>query len=277
MQKLFNFLIRNHIFILFLFLQLIAFTFTINSLSFQKATYLNSSNKVAGSILSSYHEIEEFINLKETNRNLARENAKLKSAAKQSYFQLYNILDTVVDSLYTQKYKYIEAQVINSSFTYQNNYITINRGSRHGVEIGLGLLNADGVLGVINHVSKNYSIAVPIINTHHSTIGRIANSNHFGTIKWDGLDYQTVWLTSIQKQAKFNNGDTVYTDVRSHVYPTGIPIGIIKSSTIETKSQLYKLEIKLLPDFSSIDHVYIVKDLLKNEQLELEQKVSHEQ
>lgn len=270
MQKLINFLIRNHVLFLFLVLQLIAFLFIINSQSYQRSTLFNSSNQIAGSILSAYNEIEKFINLKETNENLAKENAQLRSSLKNSYFNRFGISDTVTDTLYNQRYVYIEAQVTNSSYTYQNNYMSLNRGKRHGIEKGMGVINAEGALGIIKDVSKNFSTVIPIIHTNLSTTGRIKGSNYFGSIKWKGLDHQTVELTAIQKQAVIHIGDTVTTDVRSKAFPTGIPIGIIESSEIEPTSQLYAIEVRLLIDFTSIDHVYVIKDLMKEELQKLE-------
>lgn len=275
MQRLIHFLIRNHLFILFLILQLVSFMFIINAQDFHRAAYFNSTSQIAGGALEKYHEIESFVNLKETNISLARENASLKSSRASSYFPLFNVNDSIVDTLYKQQYVFVEAQIVNSSFTYQNNFLTINKGSRHGVEKGMGVINTNGALGIIKDVSSNYSIAIPIINVKQKTTGRIAGTAYFGSISWNGKDYKRVQLSSIQKQAKFETGDTVVTDIRSKSYPSGIPIGIIESAMVDPRNQLFTLELSLLPDFANVDHVYLIKDLLKEELTQLENSIEH--
>src|SRR5210317_565998 len=173
MQKLINFLIRNKNGLLFLILQLIAFTFIYNSVSYTRSTIFNSSIQFIGSIQEGYHNFQEYANLTKTNEQLANENARLRTLLKSSYFENFVISDTVIDTLYVQQYEFISAQVVNSSFTYSNNYITINRGSNHGVEKGMGIINSLGVVGKIQNVSKNFATAIPLIHSRGNITGRI--------------------------------------------------------------------------------------------------------
>ena len=265
-----NFLIRNKNGLLFLILQLIAFTFIYNSVSYPRSTIFNSSMYFVGSIQEGYHNLQEYANLRKTNEQLADENARLRSLMKSSYFEKFVISDTIVDTLYTQQYEFISAQVINSSFTYLNNYITINRGSNHGIRKGMGIINSQGVIGKIQNVSKNFATAIPLIHTRGNITGRIQTSKHFGTVSWDGKDYQHVQLNKIPRQANFSIGDTVVSDIRSQIFPSGIPIGVIEDKQLNMETQFLNLNIKLIPDFTNLEYVYVIRDLLKGERLEFE-------
>ena len=105
--------------------------------------------------MEAYHNAQEFANLKRTNQILAEENARLRTVSKNSYFSLYDVRDTIIDTLYTQQYQYIPAKVVNSTYTYLNNHITLNKGRKHGIEKGMGVINAEGVIGKVKDVSEN--------------------------------------------------------------------------------------------------------------------------
>ncbi len=273
MQKLIRFLFRNYAFFLFLFLQLVAFVFILQSVSYTRTTFINSTSALSGGILERYHSAQEFANLKKTNQILAEENARLRSTSKSSYFSLFNLTDSVIDTLYIQQYKYIAAKVVNSTYTYLNNNITINRGSNHGIEKGMGVINSRGVIGKVKDVSANYSVVYPIIHQKGQVTGVIKNTGYFGQISWNGKDYNRVQMNSLQRHASFKIGDTIVSDVRSEIFPTGIPIGTIAGNTLNSETQFYTLEIDLIPDYTNIEYVYVIKDLLKGERDSLEIEV----
>jgi len=227
----------------------VAFIFIQQSNSYTRTTFINSTSAISGGILERYHNAQEFANLKKTNQILAEENARLRSTAKSSYFSIFNVTDTVVDTLYYQQYQYIAAKVVNSTYTYLNNNITINRGSKHGIEKGMGVISAKGVIGKVKDVSTNYSVVYPIINQRGQVTGRIKNSGYFGQISWDGFNYNRVQLNRMQRHVTFNIGDTVVSDARSEIFPTGVPIGIISSSTLDNETQFYTLELDLILDY----------------------------
>jgi len=273
MQKLINFLIRNYSFILFLVLQLIAFVFILQANSFSRSTFFNSTRAVSGEMLEKYHNAKEFANLKRTNQILAEENARLRSISKESYFPMFSISDTVIDTLYNQQYVYIPSKVVNSTYTYSNNHLTLNKGSNNGIQKGMGVINAEGVIGKVKEVSENYSVVYPLIHQKGQVTGRIKSSGHFGEVSWNGKDYDRVQLNKIQRHATFDIGDTIVSDQRSEIFPSGIPIGVIQDSTLNYETQFISIEIDLLPDFTNIEYVYIVNDLLKEERTNLKQKV----
>ena len=273
MQKLINFLIRNNTFILFLVLQLIAFVFILQANTYSRSTFFNSTRAISGGILEKYHNAKEFANLKRTNEILAEENARLRSTSKGSYFPLFSVSDTLIDTLYNQQYVYIPAKVVNSTYTYFNNHITLNKGSNQGIEKGMGVINAEGVVGKVKEVSENYAVVYPIIHQKGQVTGRIKGSGHFGEVSWDGKNYDRVQLHKIQRHAQFSLGDTIVSDLRSEIFPSGIPIGIVLDSTLNYETQFISLELDLLPDFTNIEYVYIVNDLFKNERQSLEEKV----
>lgn len=270
MQKLLNFLIRNYSFFLFLILQLIAFIFILQSTSYTRTTFFNATNGISGGVLERYHGIQEFANLKYTNQILAEENARLRTTAKESYFSLYNVQDTIVDTILQQRYFYIPAKVISSTYTNVNNNITLNRGFKHGIKKGMGVINDQGVIGKVKDVSEHFSIVYPLIHQKGNITGRLKKTGHFGQITWNAKNFNIVQLNKIQRHAQFSIGDTVISDVRSKIFPNNINIGTIRDFELDPETQFYKLNVELIPNFTNVEYVYVIKDLFKDELQELE-------
>lgn len=273
MQYLLQFFWKRRVLLLFIALQVVALTLIIRANAFHKSAVATSANAVSGTVLENYRAVRDFINLSETNRNLASENAALRSALESSYFSLYVDRDSIVDTLYIQQYKFLEAQVINSSINKRNNYLTLNRGSIHGVKPDMGVICGNGAVGLVTDVSDHFCTVIPLIHSRTRLSGKFLNSPFFGSISWPAsMNYRHVQLSDIPRQAEFSIGDTVVTDTRSGLYPSGIPIGIVDTFYIEPQDQFYEVELTLASEFSALDHVYIVVDLLKGEREDLENR-----
>lgn len=277
MQNLLQWLWRRRVMFAFVALQVVAITFVVSANSYHRTAVVTSANEVTGGLMKRYSSIRDFINLNETNKNLAAENAALRSALKSSYFQIYADHDSIIDTLYQQQYTYIDAEVINNSIHKRNNYITLNRGRIHGLEEDMAVINGFGAVGVIADVSDHYASVIPIIHGKSRLPGKFQNSSFFGSISWpSAANYREARLSDIPRQATIRKGDTIVTDTRSALYPSGIPIGIVDTFYIEPQDQFYEVELNLTVDFAALQKVYVIKNLLKGERLLLESEQEDE-
>jgi len=104
---------------------------------------------------------------------------------------------------------------------------------------------------------------------------RLKNSNHFGTLVWNGEDYNILQLIDIPRQAHIKEGDTIITGGKSAIFPEGITIGTIKDFNFEN-NQYQNINIVLFNDMSAIGYVQIVKNLERIEQINLEKNTINE-
>ncbi len=271
MRNLFRFLYRIRIFVLFVLLEIIAFVWIHNSRSYQRAVFHNSANELSGSLLEKTNELDELFDLYEQNERLARENARLKSLLKDSYFPLTSSDSTHIDSLYRVRYSYLSGEVINLSYRKARNYMLINRGKVHGIESGMGVSSSEGVVGIVNDVSRHFATVIPLINPGFSVSGKIKGTGFFGPVKWNTNDYRYASLTDIPRYASFEPGDTIITDARSQVFPAGIAIGYVESAEMQDDQNFYEVRIRLAVDFASLNHIYIITDKMKKEARRLQQ------
>ena len=231
---------------------------------------VNSSNRVAASILESMHEISEYLSLKETNTSLSRENAELRSKLASNFYTLAVKDSSISDSLFLQQYTYTPARVVNSTINRRNNYLTLDKGSRHGIQPDMGVISSDGVVGIVKDVSEHYCTVMSLLHKNSRVSARFKKSNYFGSVVWSGEDSRKAELLEVAKHVKFKKGDTLVTTVFSTVFPEGVPVGTVSGYELKNDANFFDIDIKLATDYARLSHVYIVKNLLKDEQRKLE-------
>lgn len=273
MQQLIYFLQKYKNFLFFLFLEIIAVALIINNHSFHRSKFISSTNFITGGLYEKSSEISEYINLKDRNKVLSEENTVLRNKLEQ----LYSLIDTTkissfVDSLHSnQQYKYINGKITNNSYNNANNFITINRGIKNGVSTEMAVINSKGVIGITDNIGSKHTRVQSILNSKSRINASFKNSNHFGTLTWNGKDYNTVQLTDIPRQAIFKVGDTIITGGKSTIFPKGIPIGTVLEIP-EKLSASNTINIKLFNDMSNLGHIYIIINLNKEEIKTVESK-----
>jgi rod shape-determining protein MreC len=272
MQQIIYFIKKFRYFLLFLFLEVIALFLIVQHHSFHSSKFIHSANAVSGYLFERKTAITEFINLKQENERLNRENAQLKNLLLISGKEIDTAATQVIDSSeYSQQYKIRTVKVVNNDFRRQNNYLTINKGSNHGLRQDQGVITGEGIIGVIKNLSGNYATVLSILNTNSRINVRLKHSNHFGTMLWNGQDYRIVQIVDIPRQAVIAEGDTLISGGRSAIFPEGIPIGSIRDYTLRN-NQYETINVELFTDMSALTQVQTVANLLREEQLDLEEK-----
>ena len=254
MQQLFNFFIKNKTFVLFLLLFSYALSLTIQSHDYQRSKFLNSSNQITGSIYATFHSITQYFNLKKENQILLEENSRLRMT-------VFNQKKTAtVDTLLVYKYELKPSMIYKNSYSLPNNYLTLNKGQNDQIEEDYGVITSNGIVGVIDGTSKNYSRVLSILNTNSRINVKLKKTNYFGTLSWDGESPEITQLKDIQDLVKLSVGDTIVTSGYSSTFPPDIPIGSIESFRLNDTKDLYIIDVKLFNNMRTLEHVYIIKN-----------------
>ncbi len=265
-------LLKYHFGILFIVLEIISLTIYINDTENNKNIILNSSHAIVAGFYNASSHVFEYFNLRKINYQLNKENAELKGKLKSAYKDNeINILD-IYDSVYTKKYYHISAKVINNSINKQHNYLTLNKGSKQGVEPEMAVVSPTGIVGIVKEVSNNYSSVISILNTKLNISAKIKRNNYFGSLTWDGNDYTRMLLKEIPNHVERHIGDTIVTSGFSTIFPGGKLIGIISDFSDENNGNFFNIIIELSTDFKNLTYVYIIGNYDKTEQLDLEER-----
>ncbi|MBL4745045.1 MAG: rod shape-determining protein MreC [Flavobacteriaceae bacterium] len=274
MQQIIYFLRKYRYFLLFTILELIALLFTIQSHSFHKSKFVNSATSITGGVYTQMSNINDFFTLKQENRLLSEENNRLKN--KLSQYLQEDSKSMVIDSFYVQsKYNYTAAKIIKNDFRKINNFITINKGSSSGLKSDMGVVNTKGIIGIVKNLSDEYATVLSILNSYSKLNVKLKNSNYFGTLTWDGNDYNTVQLIDIPRQANLSVGDTIITGGRSAIFPEGIRVGVIQDFQFEG-TKFNEINIRLFNDMSALGYVQIIENIERKQQQLLEEQTTNE-
>lgn len=260
MQQIINFILRNKSFLLFALLFGVSLALTIQSHSYHKSKFINSANFISGNIYNTTHGITQYFDLKEQNEILSEENNKLKQLL---YNKTYVQRDSfTLDSFsFPSNFKFSKAVVIKNSYGAINNYLTINKGKKDSIAQDYGVISSKGVVGIVENTSNNFARVLSILNTKSRINAQHKKTNHYGTLKWDGISPQIVQLVDIPKQAPLKEKDTITTGGNSTIFPKGIPIGSIESFKLDETGNYYVVQVSLFNDMSNLGYVYIIQNL----------------
>ena len=270
MQQIIYFFQKFKYFLFFLLLEFIALSFIFNNLNFHKSKFVNSANNITGSLYKTLSNSTEYLNLKSENKILSEENTNLKNRLEKTITTSLMSDSIVVDSIkYLQKYTYTNAKIINNNYSKPFNFLTINKGKSQKIDKEMAVINSKGIIGITEKTSNNYTRVQSILSKNSNINARIKGNTFYGTLKWDGIDYNTVQLHDIERQAPIKIGDTIETGGKSTIFPEGILIGTILKINIGNTAD-NKVDVLLFNDMSNLRYVYVVKNLDKEEIQSLE-------
>ena len=278
MRNLLNFFLKYNYWFLFILLEVISFALLFRFNNYQGSAFFTSSNQMAGMVYEAANNVTGYFHLKSINDDLVQKNVELELQMERLRSAL---MELTADSTGLEKmksdalkgYDIYRADVINNSLTHVDNYITIDKGENDGIRPEMGVINGNGVVGIVYQTSANYSVVIPILNSKSSISCKIKRSDYFGFLKWDGGASEYATVKDMPRHSLFSLGDTIVTSGHSAVFPGGIPIGTVEDMSDSHDGLSYLLKVKLFTDFGRLNDVRVIAQKGQEEQIELEQKV----
>lgn len=279
MHNLLNFLVKNSYWFIFIFLEVVCFYFIFSENSYQRSVFLNSSNEISGRIYAGGAEITSYFGLKDENQQLL----KRYGESLDKIAMLENrIFELEKDSLKTVAYlenhtegenQYIAARVINNDVSSPRNFITINKGAKDSIKVGMGVVSHAGIVGEVRAVSHNFSVIQSLLNADSKFSCKLLRSQAFSPLIWDGENPRYGMIQEYPSHEEVVIGDTVVTSGYSDVFPSGIMVGVVDSFEIDKATNQYNLTIELSTDFQSLTNILVVKRDYLEEKKKLENSI----
>jgi rod shape-determining protein MreC len=231
-----------------------------------------------GSVYEQVDNAKSYINLKEENRRLNEENARLKTSLYGKDSANNAKFLTHKDTLSRLHYKYISGKIINVFTKGENNYLTLNLGKKHGIEPHMGIIGPYGIVGFTKDVSKNFSTVIPIIHRKFTISVAHKKTNTTGLLQWQGNDnFNTATVINLPKYITIKVGDTITTKGFDGIFNAGENVGYITEVFAEGGDDYNTAKIFLFTDFRRISNVKVIKNFYQKEQLELENNIEENQ
>lgn len=269
MQSLLRFLLRYHFTLLFILLETLAIVLLIQNNNYQNTSFVRFTRNIKGKFYDQTVKVEQYLNLREKNKTLKEENVYLRNFIAKNMDAEVDTFKKKIDTSYNQQYYYIRATVLNNSINKQHNYLTLNKGSAAGVKPEMGVISSNGIVGVVRGVSEHFCSVISLLNSELSVSAKLKNSGYYGSFNWTGRDYRYGKLQDIPLHVQVSEGDSVITSGYSAIFPEGILVGFVEDYQ-EKGGRFLELTVELSTDFKKLNNVYIVRNLLKEEQKQLE-------
>ena len=276
MKNIFVFIRRYFNFLFFVVLQISSFILLVKYNESHQAAYSNIANEMIGRINLQYNGVESFFQLKETNRQLAEENARLRNSITDNFEGADTNRVAVLDSLIRdtmgrqRKYLWLPAKVVNNTTASQTNYLTLHRGAKQGVQKNMAVIGPVGVVGVVIDVSDNYSRVMSLLHRNSKVSSMLKKGNITGSVEWDGRDPHYLTLRNIPRSIKVAKGDTVVTSTYSANFPSHIMVGTIDGIAADPSSNSYTIKLRAATNFYSLQYVNVVNNVQWDELRRLE-------
>lgn len=272
MRSLLNFLARHINFILFLLLEGAALTLIVNDSNYHNARITKGVRGITRRLEEKITIVRDYLILRDINTRLARDNATLRNEMERMRGKDSTLFFSVKDFSGNQNYEYTVGKIVNNSVNRQKNFFTLNKGSRQGISIDMGVISPEGVAGIIVACSENYSLAMSLINIDFRLSSRIKSNGYFGSLTWDGRDYRYAILNDIPQHVNVQIGDTIETTSYSAIFPEAMMVGQV-SDIRRSGSDFYRITVRLSTDFRRLTYVDIINNNSREEQIILEDEI----
>lgn len=273
MNKILEFLYKHLAFVVFLILEVLAFLLVVNKNDLQRSVMFRYATALSAKTYSIANVVTDYFGLAESNKLLAEENAYLRG--ELSRIEGYILAN---DSLFSAQQlqsdvDFVAAKVVYNSVYDIQNYLIVNKGRNHGIEEDMGVFASSGVVGVVQRVSDNYAVVLPIINPEQVISAKIKGNDQLGSVIWDGNNPRSAKLAEIPSHINIVAGDSIVTSGFSAIFPEGILIGVVDKAKHIEHTMFCDVDINLAVDFQSLSYVTIALYKNKKELSNLQESV----
>lgn len=272
MKNLIEFFRRNfHYFVLGI-LQVVAIILIYNNMSYPHFRLHSAVQFVTGPFFEMRQSVVKHFNFAEENERLVQQNSLLLSKCENNFIEkedtVFSKYDTSSAGVRKQKlrmYDYFYAHVIHNTTHKKNNYLVLDKGWEDGVRPDMAVVSADGVVGVVNNVSKHFASVISLLHPDSRISAKVLPINQVGTILWQDCDPEHAFLIDIPQHLSVNVGDTVVTSGYSNVFPKDLMIGTVSKIDNKSKASFLTIEVALAVNFNNLNTIYLIENLYKTE------------
>jgi len=262
-NELFGFIVRHSKWLVFAFFVTISCTLLFNDDPYRRHVFMTSAGRMAATVYKGANNVTSYFDLREINGDLNRRNAELQAEIVRMQETIdrlreQNFTDTLALDSGVRHFDFIVAHVINNSISHPFNYLTINKGSSDGIKPELGVIDRNGVVGIVSTTGAHSARVISLLNPHFRLSCKIKRSDYFGSLVWDGANPSEALLEELPRHTVFEPGDTIVTSGYSAVFPSGLPVGVIIGADTDRNQNFFTLRVRLLADFTTLGNVQVV-------------------
>ena len=209
-------------------------------------------------------------------RDVTAENSELKKKVDQLTMENTSLLlqeselDRLkelydLDNTYSS-YEKVASKIIAKDPGNWFSIFTIDKGSKHGIEVDMNVIGQGGLVGIVIDVGPNFSKVRSIIDDESNVSAKFSTSSDLCIVKGNLklISQELVELTNINKEADIKENDMIVTSHVSDKYLPGILIGYARDISEDSNNLTKSGYITPIVDFSNIEEVLVITQLKVN-------------
>lgn len=138
--------------------------------------------------------------------------------------------------------------------------VTVDAGSRQGVERDMAVVDADGLVGRVTQVTADYAIVLLINDPASGVAATVGRGKGQGVVKGSGA--QLLSFQPVRAGTPVRRGDPVLTQAyQGSVFPAGLPIGVVERvDPAGAASLVPRVAVRPYAALGALDVVAVVVD-----------------
>lgn len=213
-----------------------------------------------------YDRIREYQDLYEKYEALQEEVEKtdFMTSKYNESLKVIEELESMLDLNATlMESEYLNATIISRNLGYWYDKVTIDKGSRSGVEIGSAVITSDGLIGRVISTSYTTSdvklLTSNDINQKISVKMKTENNYVYGILTSYDEEKRVFTVEGISGNIEIPTSAEVTTTGLGDAFPSGILIGTVSKITKDHFDLARTVEVTSKVDFNGISYVTILK------------------
>ena len=223
--------------------------------------FLNSGSGLQKQITSVSGKLKSLEDLEKENAALRVDNRQLR-ATNQALRDVEHEVNRLRHALnYRERsiFKLVPAEVIARDSSTWWRTVTINRGKEDGIDGDMPVVTDEGLVGKTTTVSQNITVVLLISDENCKVAASIEGSREQGIVSGErvaaGLT-PLLDLNFLSKQADLKPGQKTFTSGVGGVFPSGIPIGAVK--TFKLRELDGQAQLTPAVDMTRLEDVFVV-------------------
>jgi rod shape-determining protein MreC len=216
-------------------------------------------NSVALSLTGGVTDLAELQSLRQRNAELEEALAQFQTELvdlreiASDYQRLTELLDYTTTAV---NQEFITADVINVDQSSLLRTITINRGARDGIAVGMPVVTSQGLVGRILSVSANASRVLLITSRDSAVSARLQSTRIEGSVQ--GQTAGNLRMTMIPLGQTVSVGELVITSGLGGNFPPDTVIGVVTSIRQFEFELFQEAEVSSLINFDTLEFVLVM-------------------
>jgi rod shape-determining protein MreC len=160
-------------------------------------------------------------------------------------------------------YDLVAAEIVGRHIFPPVTNLTINKGERDGIEVGMPVCTREGLVGKVAEVYEQTSLAQTLHDRNCVVSCIVENSQEIGILR--SLGTEELYLTGIPLDTDIREGSAIMSSGLGGVFPKGFSIGAVGTVSPDGLGLFSRVRVSPEVNFSAVSEVFVITDKIKRE------------